>query len=73
VNQNGEGGRSREGCEEAAFAEQGMCGLRTPVYLAEEVGARLGVGEILQRQVQENGLMLLIMDRIHSFVKKGHQ
>gem|GEM_PF-1832627 len=50
-----------------------MCGLRTPVYLAEEVGARLGVGEILQRQVQENGLMLLIMDRIHSFVKKGHQ
>lgn len=43
-----EGGRSREGGKEAAFAEQGMCNVRTSICMAKEVGARLGVGEILQ-------------------------
>ena len=48
-----EGEKSREGGEEAAFAEQGLCNLRTAVCLAEEVGAGLGIGEILQRSVPE--------------------
>ena len=46
-----EKGRSREGGKEEAFAEQGVCDLRSAVCVAQEVGARLGIGEILQRSV----------------------
>jgi hypothetical protein len=50
-----EGGRSREGGEERAFAEQDLRNLRPAICVAEEVGAGLGIGEILQRSVPEIG------------------
>jgi len=37
--------------------------------VAQEVGAGLGVGKILQRSVQEVGVMLGIMEGIHSFAQ----
>ena len=42
-----EGVRSREGSKEAAFAQQGLCDLWTAIFVAQEVGAGLGIGEIL--------------------------
>ena len=64
-----EGGRSREGGEKAAFAEQGLCNLRPTVCVAEEVGAGLGIGEILQRSVPKIGLKFGIMVIIHRFIE----
>jgi hypothetical protein len=43
--------------------------LWTAIFVAQEVGAGLGVGEILQRSVQEVGVMLGIMVGFHSFVE----
>lgn len=50
-----EEGKSRERGEETAFTEQDLCNLRSAVCVAEEVGAGLGIGEILQRSVPEIG------------------
>jgi len=36
--------------------------------MAQEVGAGLGVGEILQRSMQEIQLKFALMDKIHTFV-----
>lgn len=58
-----EGVRSREGGKEAAFAEQGLCDMRSAICLAQEVGAGLGIGEILQRSVSEKPKIHGIMYR----------
>jgi hypothetical protein len=42
------GETANEGGEETAFAEQGVRDLWEAICLAQEVGAGLGVGEILQ-------------------------
>jgi hypothetical protein len=38
--------------QEGRFAKQDMCGLRIALRMAQEMGARLGRGEILLRAVQ---------------------
>ncbi|MDZ7756531.1 MAG: hypothetical protein U5K35_08995 [Rhodohalobacter sp.] len=38
---------------EEEFTYKNLSGVQTPVYVAEEVGARLGKCEILQREMQK--------------------
>ena len=64
-----EEGKSREGGEETAFTEQDLRNLRPAVCVAEEVGAGLGIGEILQRSVSKIGLKFGIMVIIHRFIE----
>ena len=46
-----------------------MCNVRTSICMAQEVGARLGIGEILQRSVPKIGLKFGIMVIIHRFIE----